>query len=364
MSLKKLILETIRDKGPMTVAEYMQLALGHPAYGYYMRQDPFGRKGDFITAPEVSQIFGELLGAWAATLWHQLGAGDIALVELGPGRGTLMKDMLRATAHLPGFHDALCVVMVETSPALKRMQQAVLTGSHSRISWQKEPRELPQIPAVIIANEFFDALPIRQFVRTAEGLKEKLIDIDAEDPQRLCFVIQEIGIRLIKGGAYSGDEMVVESCPAARAAVHSVAAHLEQFGGGGLVIDYGYTGGSRGNTLQAVKGHGFHPVLEDPGAADITAHLDFDMMVNAFADHGIVTFGPQKQGAFLTRIGAEMRAEALLRRADPKQQEDIIRGLRRLVSPHEMGDLFKVLAFTGDGRIVPAGFEREEHSLH
>lgn len=357
MTLKSLILDSIREKGPMTVAEYMQLALGHPEYGYYMRQDPFGRKGDFITAPEVSQIFGELLGAWVATLWHQLGAEDITLVELGPGRGTLMKDMLRATEHVPGFHDALCVVMVETSPTLKRMQQAVLTGSHSRISWQKDVRELPDMPAIIIANEFFDALPIRQFVRTAAGMKEKLIERDAEDPDKLGFVIQEIGIRLIKGGAYSGDEVVVESSPAARAVVHSLAAHLEQFGGGGLVIDYGYTGGSRGNTLQAVKGHGFHPVLEDPGAADITAHVDFDVITNAFADHGIMTYGVQKQGAFLTRIGAEMRAEALLHRATPEQQDDIISGLRRLISPHEMGDLFKVLAFTSDERVVPAGFE-------
>lgn len=360
MTLKSLILDTIRDKGPMTVADYMQLALGHEEYGYYMKQDPFGRKGDFVTAPEVSQIFGELLGAWVATLWHQLGAEDVALVELGPGRGTLMKDMLRATEHVPGFHDALCVVMVETSPALKRMQQAVLVGSHSRIAWQHDIRELPDMPIIVIANEFFDALPIRQFVRMAEGLKEKLVEIDPEDEEKLCFVIQEIGIRLIKGGAYSGDEVVVESCPAARSVVHTLAAHLERFGGGGLIVDYGYTGGSRGNTLQAVKGHGFFPVLEEPGNADITAHVDFDTISDAFDDHGIATFGPVGQGAFLSRIGAELRAEALLSRATPEQQDDIIAGLKRLISPHEMGELFKVLAFTHDGRVIPAGFEAGE----
>ncbi len=359
-TLKDIILQTIRDKGPITVAEYMQLALGHEEFGYYMKQDPFGRQGDFVTAPEISQIFGELIGAWAATLWHQLGAQDMALVELGPGRGTLMKDMLRASSHVPGFHDALCVVMVETSPALKRFQQANLTGAHSRISWQKDVRELPEMPIVVVANEFFDALPIRQFVRTAQGLKEKLIDTDPEDETKLSFIIQEIGIRLIKGGAYSDDEVVVESSPAARAAVHDIARHLERFGGGGLIIDYGYSGGSRGNTLQAVKGHGFFPVLEEPGNADITAHVDFDLLADAFDDHAIATFGPVKQGAFLTRIGAELRAEALLSRATPEQQDDIIAGLKRLISPHEMGDLFKVLAFTHDGRIIPAGFEAGE----
>lgn len=358
MSLTPVLLQTIREKGPLTVADYMQLALGHPEHGYYMRRDPFGSNGDFITAPEISQIFGEVIGAWVATLWHQLGTPDMVLVELGPGRGTLMKDMLRATQHVAGFHDALCVVMVETSQTLKRLQQAVLTGSHSRISWQKDIHELPEMPAIFVANEFFDALPIRQFVKTAQGLKEKLIDIHPDDKQKLCFVIQEIGIRLIKGGAYSGDEVVVESSPAARGVVHEMARHLELYGGGGLIVDYGYTGGSRGNTLQAVKKHGFHPVLEEPGSADITAHVDFDMLAQAFADHDVATFGPLKQGEFLSRIGAEMRAEALLMRASPEQQEDIIGGLRRLMSPHEMGDLFKVLAFTSDARMVPAGFEQ------
>ncbi len=357
MSLHQIILDTIHEKGPLTVADYMQLALAHPEHGYYIKRDPFGEQGDFITAPEVSQIFGELIGAWVATLWHQLGGEDVALVELGPGRGTLMKDILRATEGVPGFHESLCVVMVETSPALRRMQQAALTGSHSRVSWQPDITELPEMPALFVANEFFDALPIRQFVRTAEGLKEKLVDIDTDDPEKLCFVIQEIGIRLIKGGAYSDDEVVVESCPGARALVHEMAAHLAQHGGGGLIADYGYVGGSRGNTLQAVKAHGFHPVLEDPGNADITAHVDFDALEETFSDHGIATYGPLKQGEYLTRIGAELRAEALLRNATPDQQDSIIAGLKRLVSPHEMGELFKVMAFASDPNIVPAGFE-------
>jgi NADH dehydrogenase [ubiquinone] 1 alpha subcomplex assembly factor 7 len=363
MSLKQIILDTIREKGLLTVAEYMQLALAHPQYGYYMRGDPFGEKGDFITAPEISQIFGELIGAWLATLWQQQGGGDVALVELGPGRGTLMKDILRATAGVPDFHESLCVVLVETSPALTRLQRAALAESHSRVAWQKDLRELPELPALFVANEFFDALPIRQFVRTAEGLKEKLVDIAPEGGEHLCFVVQELGIRLIKGGAYSGDEMVVESCPAARGVVHDIAVHLRRFGGGGLIVDYGYTGGSRGNTLQAVKKHGFHPVLECPGMADITAHVDFDALRECFSGHGVATFGTVEQGTFLTRIGAELRAEALLRNASPAQREDIFTGLRRLIAPTEMGELFKVLGFISDARVTPAGFAEEEERL-
>ncbi len=356
MSLSELLIDTIRSKGPMTVADYMAQALGHEEYGYYMRRDPFGHKGDFITAPEISQIFGELLGAWVAAFWQQMDGGDFALVELGPGRGTLMKDILRVTAPVPDLHESMCVVMVETSPALRRMQEVTLVGAHSRIGWQPDIDDLPRMPIIVIANEFFDALPIRQFVKTPDGLQEKLVDIDPDDDSKLCFIIQEMGIRLVKGGAYSGDEVVVESSPATRTIAGDLAQHLHAFGGGGLVIDYGYAGGSRGNTLQAVKNHGFHPVLETPGEADITAHVDFDTLSDSFTEQGILTYGPVPQGTFLTRLGAEIRAESLLRNASKQQQDEIIAGLTRLVSPNEMGELFKAMSFVAD-EFIPAGFE-------
>lgn len=358
MALLELIKEKIAEHGPLTVADYMKLALTHEEFGYYTTRDPFGQKGDFITAPEISQIFGELLGAWFAMTWRQLGEPEMVLVELGPGRGSLMQDLLRASSHMPDFHDHLCVVMVESSPKLRRYQEAVLTGMHPRITWQSSLEDLPAMPMLLIANEFFDALPIRQFVKTPGGLKEKMIDIDPETG-KLCFTIQEMGIRLVKGGAYSGDEIVVESSPESRMAASNIATHLDQYGGAGLIIDYGYTGGSRGNSLQAVRQHGFFPVLESPGEADITAHVDFDMLQEVLEEEGIYTHGPMAQGDFLRRLGAELRAEALLRDATPEQQQDIITGLNRLIAPHEMGELFKVMGFCSED-ILLAGFDDED----
>ncbi len=357
MSLKAILREKIRRHGPLTVADYMELALGHPEHGYYMHRDPFGAGGDFTTAPEISQVFGEMLGLWCGDLWHKAGEPDIAVVELGPGRGTLMQDFLRATAHIADFHDHLCIVLVETSPKLRRLQQATLYARHPRIGWQPSLDELPRLPSFFLANEFFDALPVRQFVKTPEGLKEKLVDIDPEDNEKFCFIVKELGLKLVKGGKYAGDEAIVESSPASRAVASRIAAHLHAYGGAGLIIDYGYTGGSNGNTLQAVRRHGFHPVLEDPGEADLTAHVDFDALAEVFRESGIATYGPAPQGSFLSRMGAELRAEILMQRADMKQRETIASGIQRLISAAQMGDLFRVLGFVSDATLQPDGFE-------
>jgi NADH dehydrogenase [ubiquinone] 1 alpha subcomplex assembly factor 7 len=357
MSLHEELVRRIHAQGPLTVAEYMEQALGHPRYGYYMTRDPFGVKGDFITATEISQIFGELLGAWASMLWVQMGSPRCVLVEIGPGRGTLMRDALRATQKVPGFHESLCVSMVENSPTLRLMQQATLKDAHQRIYWHENLEDLPALPAIIIANEFFDALPIRQYIRTSEGLKEKMIGVDTQQGDKLCFIIKETGLRLVKGGAYSDDGAVVETCPAARQWVHHMAAHLEQYSGGAVVIDYGYTGGSHGNSLQAVKNHGFHPVLETPGEADITAHVDFDMLSAMAYEAGLAVHGVISQGTFLKRLGAELRAEMLMRNANELQRQDIMLGVQRLLMPEQMGELFKVLALTADAAVIPTGFE-------
>lgn len=357
MSLHNLILNQIREQGPMTVAQFMELALGHPDYGYYMHRDPFGSKGDFITAPEISQIFGELIGAWAAMLWTQMGGGEVALVELGPGRGTLMHDALRATRNIPAFHDHLCVSMVETSPKLRAMQRQKLLELHPRIHWHDSVDDLPALPAIIIANEFFDALPIRQYVRTHEGLKEKMVDIDPNAPDCLTFSLRNMGLQLVKGGAYSDDKAVIETSPAAREIIYTLAHHFKTYGGALLAIDYGYTGGSRGNTLQAVHQHGFHPVLVNAGEADITAHVDFDMLAAAAVESGLHSHGVISQGTFLLKLGAEMRTQVLLRNATDMQKEEIITGVKRLVMPEHMGELFKVLCISADDSITPAGFE-------
>lgn len=358
MSLLHELVKRIRTYGPITVAEYMEQALGHPRYGYYMTRDPFGTKGDFITAPEISQIFGELLGAWVSMLWAQMGSPRCALVELGPGRGSLMRDALRATRRVQGFHENICVSMVENSPVLRTLQQATLKEVHERIYWHTDLDELPALPTIFIANEFFDALPIRQYIRTSEGLKEKMVTVDEYQEDKLCFTIKETGLRLVKGGAYSDDGAVVETCPAARQWLHHMAAHIERYGGAAIIIDYGYTDGSRGNSLQAVKNHGFHPVLEAPGEADITAHVDFDMLGRIAYEAGLATHGVVSQGTFLKRLGAELRAEVLMRNADELQRQQIISGVQRLLMPEQMGELFKVLALTADASVIPAGFER------
>jgi NADH dehydrogenase [ubiquinone] 1 alpha subcomplex assembly factor 7 len=358
MPLHNLIVQRIRESGAISVAEYMELALSHPEHGYYMHRDPFGSRGDFTTAPEISQIFGELIGAWAAMLWAQMGGGEIALIELGPGRGTLMRDALRATRNIPSFHDHICVSLVDMSPNLRRIQQSTLKDIHPRIHWHPDLEELPDMPAIFIANEFFDALPIHQYIRTHEGLKEKMVDIDPEQPEKLRFTIKQLGLSLVKGGAYSDDGVVIETCPAAREVMYNIAAHIKAYGGAGLAIDYGYTGGSRGNTLQAVKKHGFHPVLEEAGHADITAHVDFDMLTAAAEESGIHAHGVISQGNFLMRLGAELRTQVLLKNASDAQKEEIITSVKRLIMPEYMGELFKVMSFTADPNIIPAGFEQ------
>jgi NADH dehydrogenase [ubiquinone] 1 alpha subcomplex assembly factor 7 len=353
-ALLDLIKARIAQSGPLTVAEYMELALAHPEHGYYMHRDPLGQEGDFTTSPEISQIFGELLGAWTAAYWQMSGGGDLAIVELGPGRGTLMRDLLRATAHVPGFHDSLLVLLVETSPQLKRMQRALLMGKHSRIAWLPDLEHLPEVRTVFLANEFFDALPIRQYVKTPEGLKERLVGLD--DQGELCFTLQEMGIKLVKGGHHYGDKEIVESSPYARTVATRMAAHLRAHGGAGLVIDYGYTGGSHANTLQAVRKHAFFPVLKDPGTADLTAHVDFDMLAQVFREARLDVQGPVAQGDFLMALGAQIRAEALIERARPEQREAIASGLHRLTAPNEMGELFKVLGVCDDHALALAGF--------
>ncbi len=359
MNLEQIIKDKIRQQGSISVAEYMDLCLAHPEFGYYMRKDPLGSKGDFITAPEISQIFGELLGAFLADVWLQLGSpSPCILLELGPGRGTLMADILRSTAKITGFHAALQVIMIETSPVLCEKQQASLQHLHNNILWRTNLNQLPALPLLAVANEFFDALPIRQFIRTDIGLCERMISLDPQNPEKLAFSIQQMGIRLVKGGAYSDDKEIVETCPAARVIMGQIASHIKKYHGAGIVIDYGYTGGSHGNSLQAVKNHGFHPVLEDAGEADITAHVDFDALREILQENQVANYDVIPQGILLTRLGAEIRTRNLIQAAaSGKQAGEILNSINRLVSPLEMGTLFKALGFCSDARIILGGME-------
>ncbi len=355
MSLLDIIRDRIKESGPISVAAYMELCLGHPEHGYYTRRDPFGVAGDFTTAPEISQIFGELLGLWCADMWAQSGGGPAALVELGPGRGTLMQDALRATQGLGEFQDHLTIHMVETSPTLQNVQYHRLRHEHARIEWIESVEQLPGKPLFVIANEFFDALPIRQHVQTEEGLKERLINWD-EEKGGLVFVQEVSGPSLATGDGTIEVGTVMESCAVAKQIMHTLATHIKTHGGAAIIIDYGYLGEGHKDTLQAVKNHLFHPVLQEPGQADITAHVDFTSLMEVAADAGAGVHGLVEQGKFLTRLGAEMRAHKLLQSATEDQATQIISGLKRLIDPAQMGDLFKVMAVTADKQMVPAGF--------
>jgi NADH dehydrogenase [ubiquinone] 1 alpha subcomplex assembly factor 7 len=355
--LETIIRARIQERGKISLMDYMDFALGHHTHGYYMARDPFGEHGDFTTAPEISQIFGELIGAWLATMWHQMGEKEMQLIEFGPGRGTLMADALRATRHVQGFHDSIIITMIESSPNLRNFQQATLSNHHPRISWQPNLDDIPDMPTLFVANEFFDALPIRQFVKTAEGLRERFVHINPET-NTLEFITDTMGIALVKGGSHQpvGDDVIVESCPAARQICAQIAAHIYQYSGAGLIIDYGYEGKSRGNTLQAVKHHGFWNPLEQPGMADITAHVAFDDLAEIFTDADIACAPITTQGEFLERLGGEMRLEALLIEATEAQSDALISGYHRLVEPQQMGELFKVLGVCSDDSLGMPGF--------
>jgi NADH dehydrogenase [ubiquinone] 1 alpha subcomplex assembly factor 7 len=332
----------------------MELCLSHPVHGYYIKQDPFGSQGDFITAPEVSQVFGELVGLWCASVWQQMGSPPFGLVELGPGRGTLMMDALRATRHVEGFHESMTVHLIETSPLLQTVQFHTLQNAHERLEWGESLDDLPEKPILLIANEFLDALPIRQHVQTPDGLRERRVGID-EATGELCFVLEQGGLSLAKGSSKIKDGTIMESCQAAKAVVGRIADHLREYGGAALMIDYGYLGDSHQDTLQAVKNHLYHPVLKDPGDADITAHVDFATLMEVAADHGVAVHGVVDQGKFLVRCGVEMRTDKLLEHAGDEEAVLLISGVKRLIDPNQMGELFKVMALVGDHRIMPAG---------
>ena len=339
MQLEAIIRERIAEKGFMTVAEYMGLALAHPEFGYYMKKDPLGKAGDFTTAPEISQIFGELAGAFLAQQWRIMGEPAATLVELGPGRGTLMADALRITRHVEGFHSSISVQMVETSPALRARQQEALHGQHPEISWH-DTLELPPKPVLLIANEFFDALPIRQFVSQGKEISERMV--------------------VVKDGklAFSPEDapVISERCQSALDIVSRISRHIATHGGVALIVDYGYLGGARADTLQAMKNHEYHDVLADPGDADITAHVDFNALKEAAKNGGAAVYGVITQGMFFTRLGALVRAQMLCKKASEEQKEAIMSGVTRLLAPEQMGDLFKVMCIAGVRHPKPEGF--------
>jgi NADH dehydrogenase [ubiquinone] 1 alpha subcomplex assembly factor 7 len=254
-----------------------------------------------------------------------------------------MADMLRATRNMAGFHDAISVHMIETSQVLSHQQYLKLRNEHPRIEWLQTLDEVPQSPLLLVANEFFDALPIRQYVMTEQGMCERRIRWDATG-KKLEFTLGPPGLNLAKSGQKIAAGTVMEQCPEARAIMRQIAQRIKAQGGAALLIDYGYLGDAHRDTLQAVKAHHFHPVLSDPGDADITAHVDFASLLKIASGENISTYGTIAQGKFLRQMGAELRLEMLLRNAPEAQKTRLIAGLERLTSPQAMGELFQVMA--------------------
>ena len=346
--LARLIADRIREAGPITVADYMAECLLHPVHGYYTTRDPLGTKGDFTTAPEISQIFGELLGLALAQAWLDRGSPTpFTLAELGPGRGTLMADILRATRGVPGFHQSARLTLVEASPHLRQVQADTLSACAP--GWIDRVEDLPDGPLFLVANEFLDALPIRQFLHGPQGWQERLIGLRDD---ALVFGLSAPLPQVPRTPAFrtAPEGALLEDNLAARNAVAEVAARIARAGGVAYWIDYGGWR-SQGDTLQALRQHKPDDPLAHPGQADLTAHVDFEPLA-ALAP----AFAYDTQGAVLTRLGIDARAERLARGLTGAALESHRAAHHRLTDPQEMGSLFKVLAITSAGAPPPPGF--------
>jgi len=350
--------ETIRRDGPIGVDAFMAAALGDPEHGYYQTRDPLGAAGDFTTAPEISQVFGEIIGLWLADQWASTGSPDpVQLVELGPGRGTLMADLLRAMAVLPAARKAIRLHLVETSPVLRERQAETLQRFHPDLTprWHDTLDTVPPGPLLMVANEFFDALPIRQFQAENGGWHERLIGLGDEDD--FAFTLGPAADPPVPPPP-AVDGAIFETAEPGLAVAREVGKRLAAAPGAALLIDYGHGRTAVGETLQAVRAHRYAPVLADPGLADLTAHVDFAALAEALADGGAASFGPVTQRSFLIANGAAQRVAALTHSKAPEPAAAISHAVARLLDPAQMGSLFKVLAATSPGRPVPSGFQR------
>ena len=359
------IKKRIQSSGAMPVWRYMELCLTHPEHGYYVSRDPLGREGDFTTAPEVSQMFGELLGLWAASVWKAIGSPPaLRLVELGPGRGTMMADALRALRVLPPLYQSLSVHLVEINPVLRDKQQTTLTGARN-VFWHESIDEVPAGPALIFANEYFDVLPIHQVVKRETGWHERVVELDdsgklvfgaAPEPTPRFEVLLPPLVRAAPVGA------VFEWRPDAE--IMKIATRVRDQDGAALIIDYGHVRSDAGDTFQAITRHSFTDPLKNPGQADVTAHVDFRALARAAEDLGARTHGPITQGEFLKRLGIETRALTLMAKATPEVSADITGALKRLTDSGRsgMGSMFKVLAISEPRLTSIAGLSDEQNA--
>ncbi len=356
--LEARLLRRIAAEGPLTIADFMAAALLDPRDGYYTRAAPLGdeagRGGDFVTAPELSQVFGELLGLWVLEAWQRMGSPlAFCLIELGPGRGSLMSDLLRSLALIPACRTAASIHLVEVSPRLRAMQQATL--AQETVHWHDSLTDLPTGPALVVANEFFDALPIRQFERSPEGWHERLV---VRGEMGLAFALSGV----MPAGFLPDDAQpgaVLEISTAGTTIAGDLGRHLRREGGAALFIDYGYDRRPWRGSLQAVAGHRRVPVLSEPGTVDLSAQVDFAALAEAAQASDVLAFGPVAQGAFLRALGLDARKETLLAGLYPATARQIEHACKRLAAPEAMGERFLALSIQSPDLAGPAGFPVE-----
>ena len=357
-SLAARLAARIAAHGPLSVEAYMEACLLDAKAGAYTSRQPIGEEGDFITAPEISQIFGELLGLWAVAVWQSMGEPrPVIVAELGPGRGTLLADALRAWRVSRNFIDSVSLALVETSPVMAEAQRKALQNAPVPLRWYARFDELPTGPLILLANEFIDALPVRQLVRRNQSWRQRLIGRDGKG-----------GFAFAEGAAVpenraAPEGAILETRPVAQRLLSEVANRATHAPLAALIIDYGHAESGFGDTLQAVRGHRFTDPLGSPGDADLSAQVDFaDLRGNAEV-LGLSAYGPVSQGEFLLKLGLGQRRERLVEKATPDQKAAIASGTTRLVDPAQMGVLFKVLALTSPGLPPPPPFAAEQFTL-
>lgn len=340
------LIREIISNGPMDVGTFMQFALCHPQYGYYMTRDPFGRAGDFTTAPEISQMFGEMVGAWAVDVWRKMGSpSKVSFIEVGPGRGTLMADMLRVANSIEAFSEAVNVYLMEASPVLIERQRSTL--SWRNITWIKDLREVAHdAPVIIIGNEFLDALPVRQFLFQKGGWWERVVSYDLH-AKKLAFDF----IATEPPMPFATMDGLYEISDARNSFVKECCDLIKACNGAALFIDYGHTVTAPGDTLQAIKRHKYCDVLESIGEADLTSHVDFGAVMRLVGTQKDFGCSLDNQGDFLCHLGIEARAAQLCAK-DPS----VDASLQRLVGKDQMGELFKVVCFYKGLNHSPEGF--------
>lgn len=362
--LGRKIIDLIRLNGPISVSEYFALCLGDPEFGYYRNREPFGTDGDFITAPEISQLFGELIGIFLILAWQAHGQPDeLQVVEIGPGRGTLMADLQRVITDLrPDMAAKSGFNLVETSARLRSVQKKTLADSGLRNHWHETLQSVPRGLTLLVANELFDAIPVRQFVRSPEGFRERVVTVG--DAEQLVFAtgVAEIESDLLPSAQNPiADGTIFETAPARNAMMEQIAGRLIDQGGVGLVIDYGHVQSAYGDTLQAVKNHGYEGVLDSPGEADLTSHVDFSALSRVARAQGAHVAAPLTQGQFLLELGLLERAGALGASKSQQAQQAIQQSVNRLAGSgkNQMGSLFKALCILGSEKVI-LPFERAD----